>query len=193
MRFFRAILPVVAALSASLTSVVAKPVQLSGSNELEVRASSLTYPDILASAQAKVATLTPQIQKLIPFSNSTAQIDVAAVQGVLNQVNSVLLSTTSQVKSLVGQPADQIRGGQDDNTLFYATFDFVTTVGKTIAPASSVGQQFPEIQQSLQTINQSITNFNNTVGACFFWIPLLGGALIFLGAILSKWGESLLN
>ncbi|KAG8925896.1 hypothetical protein FRC00_003504 [Tulasnella sp. 408] len=193
MRFFKAIIPVVAALSASLTSVVAKPVHVPNSGELEVRATGLTYPDILASAQARVGTLTPQIQKLIPFSNDTAQIDVAAVQNVLKQVNSVVETATSQVKTLVGQPEDQIRGGQDDNTLYYATFDFITSVGKTIAPASAVADRVPEIQANLQTINQSLTNFNNTVQACFIWIWIIAGGLIAAGAILTKWGEQLVN
>ncbi|KAG8922775.1 hypothetical protein FRC00_007054 [Tulasnella sp. 408] len=191
MRFFKAIIPVVAALSASLTSVVAKPVHLPSSGELEVRAASLTYPDILASAQARVATLTPQIQKLIPFSNDTAQIDVAAVQNVLRQVNSVVVTATSQVRTLVGQPEDQIRGGKDDNTLYYATTDFITYVGKAIAPAEAVGDRIPEIQGSLGAINQSLTDFNNTVAECFIWIPLIGLGLIALGAILTKWGEKL--
>ncbi|KAG8898611.1 hypothetical protein FRC01_010846 [Tulasnella sp. 417] len=204
MRFFKVIIPVLATLSASLTSVVSKPVELPSSGELEVRATSLTYPDILASAQARVATLTPAIQtepktdglastELIPLSNETAQIDVAAVRNVLQQVNSVVLSATSQVQTLIGQPDDQIRGGKDDNALYYATVDFVTSVGKTIAPAATVGDKIPEIQQSLETINQSLTNFNNTVSACFIWIWVLGLGLIALGAVLTKWGEQLLK
>ncbi|KAG8941842.1 hypothetical protein FRC04_004084 [Tulasnella sp. 424] len=186
MRFFTAILPVVAALSASLTSVIAKPAELSGSNALEVRASALTYPAILASAQSRVATLTPQIQKLIPFSNgTTTQINVAAVQSVLGQVNAVVLNATSQVKLLVGQPNAQISGGIDDNTLYYSTLDFITTVGKTIAPAANVS--VPEIQRSLDTIDQSLTDFGNNVAECFVWfIPLIGIGLIIAGAILTK-------
>ncbi|KAG8904261.1 hypothetical protein FRC01_008805 [Tulasnella sp. 417] len=194
MRFFTAIIPVVAALSASFTSVVAKPVELPSSGELDVRASTLTYPDILASAQSRVATFAPQIQKLIPFSNGTAQTDVVAVQNVLKQVNSVVVTATSQVKSLVGQPGDQIRGGKDDNTLYYATLDFVTYVGKTVAPAASIAEQSPEIQRSLDTIDQSLTDFNNTVAECFIWvIPLIGLGLIFIGAILTKKGEQMIN
>ncbi|KAG8925897.1 hypothetical protein FRC00_003505 [Tulasnella sp. 408] len=194
MRFFKAIIPVVAALSASLTSVVAKPLELPSSGELDVRASTLTYPDILASAQSRVATFTPQLQKLIPFSNGTTQVNVAAVQSVLQQVNSVVVSTTSQVKSLVGQPADQIRGGKDDNTLYYATLDFVTYVGKTVAPAASLAEQAPEIRRSLDTIDQSLTDFNNTVAECFFWvIPLIAIGLIFVGAILTEKGKELIN
>ncbi|KIO19230.1 hypothetical protein M407DRAFT_223436 [Tulasnella calospora MUT 4182] len=193
MRFFKAIIPVVAALSATFTSVVAKPVHAPSSGELEVRATNLTYPDILASAQSRVATLTPQIQKLIPFGNDTTQIDVAAVQNVLQQVNSVVVTATSQVKLLVGQPDDQIRGGKDDNTLYYATQDFVISIGKTIAPAAAVGEKVPEIQSSLGTINQSLTNFNNTVAACFIWIWVLGLGLIGLGAVLTAWGEQLLK
>ncbi|KIO23828.1 hypothetical protein M407DRAFT_106904 [Tulasnella calospora MUT 4182] len=194
MRFFKAIIPVVAALSASLTSVIAKPVELPSSGELDVRASTLTYPDILASAQSQVAIFTPQIQKLIPFSNGTAQVNVAAVQSVLQQVNSVVVTATSQVKSLVGQPGDQIRGGKDDSTLYYATLDFVTNVGRTVAPAVSAAEQFPEIQRSIDTIDQSLTDFNNTVAECFIWvIPLIGLALIFIGAILSKKGEQMVN
>ncbi|KAG9042796.1 hypothetical protein FS837_010385 [Tulasnella sp. UAMH 9824] len=194
MRFFKAIIPVVAALSASLTSVIAKPLELPSSGDLDVRASTLTYPDILASAQSRVATFTPQIQKLVPFGNATTQVNIAAVQSVLQQVNSVVLTTTSQVKSLVGQPADQIRGGKDDNTLYYATIDFVSYVGKTVAPAASLAEQAPEIQRSLETIDQSLTDFNNTVAACFFWvIPLIAIGLIALGAILTKAGEQLLK
>ncbi|KAG9048423.1 hypothetical protein FS837_012871 [Tulasnella sp. UAMH 9824] len=192
MRFFKAIIPVVAALSASLTSVVAKPVHVPTSGELDVRATGLTYPDILASAQAR-GTDDGVSTELIPFGNNTAQIDVAAVQNVLNQVNSVVLTATSQVRTLVGQPEDQIRGGKDDNTLYYATNDFITYVGKTIAPAEAVGDKIPAIQGSLEAINQSLTDFNNTVAECFIWIPLLGLGLIALGAILTKWGEKLVD
>ncbi|KAG8938587.1 hypothetical protein FRC04_008245, partial [Tulasnella sp. 424] len=124
--------------------------------------------------------------------NGTTQIDVAAVQSVLGRVNSVVLNATSQVKLLVGQPNDQISGGIDDNTLYYSTLDFITTIGKTIAPAANVS--VPEIQRSVDTIDQSLTDFGNTVSECFVWfIPLIGIGLIFLGAILSKWGEQLLK
>ncbi|KAG9018612.1 hypothetical protein FRB90_011219 [Tulasnella sp. 427] len=192
MRFFTTILPVIAALSTSFTAVLANPVQPANSENLTVRASR-AYPDILASAQAQVAKLTPQIEKLVPLGTDAPQIDVGAVGRVLDQVNSVVLNATSQVKSLIGQPDDQIRGGVDDNTLYYVTQDFVITIARTIAPAGSVGNQYPEIQSRLDTINQSVDNFNNTVGECFIWLPILGGVLIFVGAILTKWGESLLN
>lgn len=77
-------------------------------------------------ARSKAGTDEDVSTELIPFSNDTTQIDVAAVTNVLKQVNSVVQTATSQVKTLVGQPEDQIRGGKDDNTLYYATFDFIT-------------------------------------------------------------------
>ncbi|KIO23804.1 hypothetical protein M407DRAFT_9236 [Tulasnella calospora MUT 4182] len=165
-----------------LVAVLAVISSAAVASELDPRASTLTLPDIFTNATAQVTSLRQQLQRAIVF-NTTLNTGPDYVQSVLSQVNAVIGNTAAQVNQIGKLPLDQISGGLSESELQYVSTDFLTAslpllllwnlhltaVGVSLIAPQSVTEKYPELQESIDTIQASICPIN---WFCFFFPTL---------------------
>ncbi|KAG9024301.1 hypothetical protein FS837_005420 [Tulasnella sp. UAMH 9824] len=124
-------------------------------SELNARASSLTLPDIFKNATAQVTSPRQQLQRTLAGAivfNSTLNAEPDYVRSVLSQVNAVIGNTAGQINQIGKLPFDQISGGLSESELQYVSTDFLTAVGTSLIAPQSVTAKYPELQESIDTI-----------------------------------------
>ncbi|KIO23809.1 hypothetical protein M407DRAFT_26737 [Tulasnella calospora MUT 4182] len=141
-----------------LVAVLAVISSAAAASELDPRASTLTLPDVFKNATAQVTSLRQQLQRAIVF-NTTLNTEPDYVRSVLSQVNAVIGNTAAQVNQIGKLPFDQISGGLSESELQYA-------VGVSLIAPQSVTEKYPELQESIDTIQASICPIN---WLCIFW------------------------
>ncbi|KAG8921107.1 hypothetical protein FRC01_000412 [Tulasnella sp. 417] len=151
-----------------LFAVIAVICSAVAASELDARANTLTLPDIFKNATAQVTSLRQQLQRAIVF-NTTLNTEPDYVRSVLSQVNAVIGNTAGQINQIGKLPFDQISGGLSESELQYVSTDFLTAVGVSLIAPQSVTEKYPELQESIDTIQSSICPIN---WFCFFFPTL---------------------
>ncbi|KAG8938420.1 hypothetical protein FRC04_008936 [Tulasnella sp. 424] len=145
----------------------------------------LTVPAIISNGQI-------QVDAVIPYGGNTTQpIDSKLVSSLLSNVQVAINNVTAQLEQVAGQPWDAIGGGADPDTAEYSLADLAISAVKAVAPASAITDKYPELQQSVDAVTDSVTNIG-PVAQKINWNHVWGWVLIGVGEVLKAIGTLLL-
>ncbi|KAG8958787.1 hypothetical protein FRC05_008619 [Tulasnella sp. 425] len=130
--------------------------------------------------------------EVIPYGGNTTQpIDSKLVSSLLSNVQVAINNVTAQLEQVAGQPWDAIGGGADPDTAEYSLADLAISAVKAVAPASAITDKYPELQQSVDAVTDSVTNIG-PVAQKINWNHVWGWVLIGVGEVLKAIGTLLL-
>jgi len=157
-----------------------------GNEILSSRGASSTVPAILATAQTEVAALVSTIKALLASNPASSDLE-----GPLNQLNSLLASTTSQVNALKGLKIDILAGSYGDDVSIEEIAATVAQLSDEVAELLKDVQNavkfdlsvvFGLLGNTLQGVYQALTSLLPTI------CPTLRGVLNNSVAILATLG-----